>query len=144
MLNSEFRPTKTIDFTPVDLNIDFKGYTFATPNGAITDCDIPLTDDCILEGGRMLATQITQGDKVTCQVIDKDNVLGMGANYVVKQFVTDWYMAPGTTIQWDFSVTYPVKLKGGLYVRVIYTSISEVLGQAGWFALNLKLHKVMW
>lgn len=71
------------------------------------------------------------GDKVTLQIIDKDNVLGYGANVVLDEFSKDFYVAPDTpqTIR-----EFQANLYAGLYVRVIYTNTSA--NQAD-FTMNL-------
>lgn len=142
MQGSKYQPSKQSEFSAKDLNLDFKGTAFTIPKTTVTNCDALITDDSIIDGGRVIAAGVAQGDYVACQVVDKDNVLGYGAGAVLNQFVTQWYLAPGAAVAWDFTATYPAKLYAGLYVRVIYTSVGTV--DDVWMAVNLKLHKILW
>jgi len=141
MQGSTFAPTHFDQLSSLDVNLDFKGWQFTVPKTTVKNCDIRIADDSLIEVGRVIASNIAQGDFVSCQVVDVDNILGLGAGIMLKQFVTEWYLAPGERVAWDFSSSYPAKLFTGLYVRVIYTSVGTV--DDVWLAVNLKLHKIL-
>jgi hypothetical protein len=141
MQNSKYMPTTTSGYSSTDMAPEYKGYAFTIQANDVTDCDILLTDDAVLEGVRIIANTVTADDKVTCQIIDKDNILGQGANYIVKQFATDWYFVPGSNIYWDSTTPYVFKIKAGLYIRVKYIS-NSILNTK--LYINARLHKVLW
>ena len=62
------------------------------------------------------------GDHITFQVVDKDNLLGYGAGFVLDEFGSNWYVMP------DAPVTirlYKAKLIPGMYIRLKYNSVGS-------------------
>lgn len=142
MQGSKYAPIRQSEYSSKDLNLNFIGNQFTIPKGTTYNCDYKILDDLLVDGGRIIATNVVAGDSVTCQVIDKDNILGYGAGFVLNQFVTTWYLVPGQNLQWDFTVNYPAKVYAGLWIRVIYNSVGTETDP--WVAINYKLHKVLW
>lgn len=142
MNNSQYSPTSKEQYSSKDLNTDFRGAKYTATANAATNCDFQVSDDFILDGLVLDVVDPTLGDKVTFQVIDKDNILGYGANVVLKQFGTDIYVSPGIVRQVDHSSPYPAKIYAGLYLRLIYTSVSE--STAPTVLVRYKLHKILW
>lgn len=109
-------------------NARFKGYSGTATKNTTTDLDFLIPDNRIILGARMIVSNHVLGDKFTTQVIDIDNVIGHGANTVISEYVTDWYVDHGSTNQGD--VIVPEKLAGaipnGTYIRFKYTSIGTV------------------
>jgi hypothetical protein len=141
MLGSKYAPGSEKEYSAKDLNANFKGILFTATAGTTTTSDLLVSDDSLIDGAKLIVIGATIGDKGTLQVIDKDNVLGYGANTVLGQYVTDWYMNPNDSNQLDSKSAYPAKIFGGLYLRMIYTSVgpSDVN-----IILNYKLHKILW
>jgi hypothetical protein len=100
-----------------------------------------MTDDCFLTGGILRTNNAVFGDYCDMQVIDKDNVLGYGANVVLNQFVTKWYMRSDAQEQFEKSLPYPSKLLSGLYLRIVYHSIGSVDVDV---AMNYELHRALY
>lgn len=158
MLNSKFSPTNKSQYSATDLIISFTGKSFDVTKNASTMCDHKVLDDSMVDGGRIIATNVVAGDKITCQVIDKEYVYagilypadynGIAWNIaqpngvVLREFIKDWYLTPGINLQWDFQVDYPAKILGNMYVRVIYDSIGTENDVK--LFVNYKLHKVLW
>lgn len=72
-----------------------------------------------MDGIEYYAKDAEVGDHLTFQVIDKDNVLGYGANFVADEFGSEWAAIPDTS---NVIKLYKAKLIPGLYIRIIYTS----------------------
>lgn len=141
MQNSKFAPLNFSEYGAKDLNASFKGINFVAAAGETTTNDLEIVDDMLIDGGVLITIGAALGDSITCQVIDKDNIFGYGYDTVLGQYITDWYMNPNSSLQVDFTNTYPAKLYAGLYLRILYTSVgtSDVN-----VILNYKLHKVLW
>lgn len=142
MNNSQYSPTSKEDYSSKDLNTDFKGAKFTITPNSENNCDFLITDDSILDGLVVDVLDQTLGDKMIFQIVDKDNVLGYGANVVLKQFGTDIYITPGIIRQIDHSSSYPAKAFAGLYLRLKYTSVSEATAPT--CIVRYKLHKILW
>lgn len=141
MNNSQFAPTTQAQYSSKDLNADFQGFKFTATAGTTTTGDFKILDDSLIDGAVVLAKNTALGDKVNLQVIDIDNVKGYGANVVLGQYVTNWYINPDSTFQVDLKSAYPAKIFAGLYLRVVYTSVGANNID---FLINYKLHKVLW
>lgn len=139
--NTKYAPTHYDQYSAKDLNASFKGMQFTAVAGQTTTSDMAISDDMLIDGGMLIALNATLGDKVNFQVIDKDNVMQLGANTVLGQYVTDWYMNPQESIQLNFENTYPAKLYAGLYLRVVYISVGQNNVDV---LVNYRLHKVLW
>jgi hypothetical protein len=140
--NTKYKPSNKSQFSADDMTTDFKGIRFDVNVNTITDCDYQITDDSILDGMIVDSINHVLGDKVTFQVIDKDNILGYGANVILRQFGTDIYMTPGIVRQVDHSSEYPAKIFTGLYLRIKYTSTD--ISVAPTILVRYKLHKILW
>lgn len=142
MLGSKFEPIKMSDCGKKDVNVNHIGYQFTGTANSTTSYDILISDDHLVEGAEFYTTNINDGDKVSFQIVDKDNIFGYGANTVLNQFVTDWYMPEGSNYSLSYRVPYPAKVYGGLYLRFLYTNTNLVLNAK--VKVNLLLHKVLW
>ncbi len=139
--NTQFAPTNTDQYSAKDLNASHKGTKFTAIAGQATSHDLAITDDVLIDGGVLVVLNGVIGDKITFQVVDIDNIKGYGANTVLGQYKTDWYINPQESVQLDFTSRYPAKVFAGLYLRVVYTSTGsnnlDVI-------VNYKLQKVLW
>lgn len=95
--------------------------------GTDTNIDFKLTRTNLwISGGQIVYQNVCFGDYVKFQVVDKDNVLGYGENFVLNTFVNKWYLDPGKTSQ-VIASTYAAELKlSGIYLRAIYHSVGEI------------------
>lgn len=142
MQGSKYAPIRASDYGSKDLNADFRGEQFSVTKGTNVNCDHKILDDSLIDGGEIIATNVVQGDKISCQVIDIDNIFGMGANFILGQFVTDWFLVPGSISKWNFTINYPAKVFAGLYLRIIYKSTG--VDSDVWLAVNYKTHRILW
>lgn len=141
MNNSQYAPTTGTQYSSKDLNADFQGFKFTATAGVTTTGDYKILNDSLIDGAVVLVKNSALGDKVTLQVIDIDNIIGYGANVVLGQYVTNWYINPDSTFQVDLKSAYPAKILAGLYLRVSYTSVGANNVD---FLINYKLHKILW
>lgn len=142
MINSKYVPTSNQEYSAKDLNTDFQGATFNITPNTTTDCDFLISDDSILDGLVVDILNENLGDKMSFQIIDKDNVMGYGQDVVLKQFATDIYVTPGIIRQIDHTSSYPAKAFSGLYLRLKYTSTHSETGPI--LIIRYKLHKILW
>lgn len=105
-----------------------------------TNIDYELTEDRLILGAYAILSGHSFGDKMTVQVIDKNNVLGYGANTVLNQFVTDWYVDPSVATQRGMEAPYPAKVFQGLFLRLKYTNTG--LAPVAVY-INALFHKVL-
>lgn len=143
MLGTKYDPASIAQYTKFDLNANFQGKQFAPDKGVSTNCDIHITDDHVCDGGRIITTGAVLGDTVDIKIVDIDNILGYGANVTLKQVVTAWPIYPGSNI-WDFSVSYPAKIYGGLYCRIVYNSVAIETDPSPKLLAGYRLHKILW
>lgn len=135
-----FKPLTQADFNSNVLNFAAKGISGTCTAGQTLNLDLKMDYDSILTGGFLVLNNHAYGDTAKLQIIDKDNILGLGANYVVREFVTDWAMASDTQIQPWVRAGYPAKPFQNLYLRLIYTSTGN--SDVG-VSVNYELHKVL-
>jgi hypothetical protein len=107
------------------------------PVNAITSYDWKFPEERWLTGG-VLKAQGDWGSNVSLQVIDIDNVMGYGANVVLDEFVTSFYITDVVQDQISKEFNYPALVPANLYLRVKFNNIS--LTNTGKVALNIFSH----
>lgn len=86
-----------------------------------TTLDYQVTENLRFRGGVMYAKDASLGDTVNMYVVDKDNILGYGANFVLAHYVQNWQVMPNCpNIVEDVDLSSP--LLAGLYFRLVYTN----------------------
>lgn len=94
----------------------------ATKNST-TSIDLKVTTTkTYLNGAEILYQNAVWGDYVVLQVIDIDNVLGYGANTVLKEYVHKRYIHPDLKYD-EVELPYAGLIPQNVYLRVKYTSI---------------------
>lgn len=142
MINSKYAPHHRNQYGSKDLNANFQGMKFEAAAGATTAGDLKVTDDHLLDGAEISTVgEVAAGDYFIGQVVDKDNVFGLGAGAILNEFVPKWYLVPGLTRQLTFESQYPAKIFHGLYLRIQYISVGASPIQV---IVNYHLHKVLW
>ena len=116
-----YQIVRTRAFTNTD-GFRFRGCSFQDDvlTNETKDIDYRLTAERYINGGRLLVSNIGDNDKLTFQVVDKDNVLGYGANAILDEFIKDYFIP--TTGNLEVRLDYPARLYAGLYLRLKYTS----------------------
>lgn len=115
---------RTRAFTNSD-GFRFRGASFSGSVSANSsqDIDYKISAERYINGGRLLIDNIGNDDKMTFQVVDKDNVLGYGAGVVLDEFIKDYFIP--TTGNLEVRLDYPARIYAGLYLRLKYTSSHE-------------------
>ena len=98
----------------------FVGDLLSCPAGQ-SEHDRTLTSDVRLVGGQFWANGATIGDRVSLQVVDPSNLLGMGAGAVITTYVDRLPVPPGGQLQTVSSQTAAL-VSAGLVLRVVYTN----------------------
>lgn len=98
----------------------FKGTIDANTTKGI---DFKIEHERWINGGRAIINNIGEDDRVTFQVVDKDNIFGFGAGVVLDEFISDFYVPQDGNL--EISLAYPAKIIAGLYIRLNYTSTHE-------------------
>lgn len=112
--------------------------SFLAPANTTTTNDTLLTAAHRFKGGEMYINNLTLGDYGQIQIIDKNNVLGLGANYVLSDWIPKWFVFPGVTNTLDIaelSATVPP----GVFLRIKYTNTA--LLTAATVYLNIRTYK---
>lgn len=103
-----------------------------------TDIDFKMSENLFLNGGLLLYKDAAWGDYFAIQIIDIDNILGYGANTILKNYITKWYVHPDTHCL-ELHAEYAGKVLKDLYVRLKYTSVGTTNDVK--VKVNLRLHK---
>jgi hypothetical protein len=100
----------------------FRGCSFtgSSPTGTATPIDFKIENERYVNGGFLIVDKIGSDDRMTFQVVDKDNVLGYGFDVVLDEFIKDFYIP--TKSELNIALDYPARINAGLYLRMIYTS----------------------
>lgn len=103
----------------------FRGAAFSGSSTAAGtfDIDYRIAQERYINGGRLLVDMIGADDRMTFQVVDKDNVLGMGAGVVLDEFISEYYVPQDGNL--EVRLDYPARIMAGLYLRLRYTSTSS-------------------
>lgn len=97
------------------------GTMFTATANQTTTYDLKISSSVYLKGGIMYTAPGTVGDTLTVQVIDKDNITGLGANTVLATYINNWYVIPeDMNAVEDVSLSQP--MVAGLYIRFIYNN----------------------
>lgn len=120
-------PTSVQVRSLTDLNSDKvlyrgKGISFTATAATTTSYDFKFSEDRILTSGYAILDNQANGDYITIQVIDIDNVLGYGANTILDEYLTEWYMIYDQAYQPPPPHSYPALIQAGIYLRVKYTA----------------------
>jgi len=111
-----------------NLNIGIQAFSFTAPKNTTSSHDYLLNNSYLFRGIVYLSSDINLGDYVTIQLIDIDNVLGNGVNYILGTPVSKAYMQSTTnsgpiSMQDISAVELPA---AGLYMRVNYTNTNVI------------------
>lgn len=121
--------------------LDAQGAIATITAGSTGNVDLMLADDVLITGIQLIIHGGIIGDSVNLQVVDINNVLGFGANTVLKQFATNWYVTGVDGESALVEAAYSSKIFAGLCLRVIYTSTGS---NDVTVACNYILHKVLY
>ena len=118
--------TDTIPFGTLK-NIDFK----------IENHGIETYTTKYLAGAEIKTKNGADGDYAVSQIIDIDNVLGYGENFIIKSYVRKKFMFPDK-VQTIIG-TAPGAIPVGLYIRVVYHSVGTSVDPTIYINYDIKL-----
>lgn len=118
------RKVSDLDANRASFNI--VGYRGIASVNTVTNLDWEFEEERWLSGGVLLAKGTNWGDKLSIQLIDKNNVLGYGSNVVLGEHVTDFYMITDSEFQLKLEAPYIALIPEGVFIRIKYTSTSLV------------------
>jgi len=119
-----------------------EGFTATAPkNGSTTNLDFKVTAERYINGIQILCSNTGAGDYAAFQIVDKDNVLGYGANTVLQEFAKTWQIADSNQDQGILQLPFRGKIPANTYVRIKYTAANIPLGGNVTVAANLLLHR---
>lgn len=141
MNDSKLVINRTGIFSSDNVKVNNQGTMNTAPAGQVTNIDLKMLDDNFLTGGILRTLNAQFGDYVHFQVVDVDNILGLGHDLVLDQYCSNWYMRDDCQEQLNEEVSYTAKIFSGLYLRLIYHSFGEkdVIVTA-----NYRLHKALY
>jgi hypothetical protein len=121
-------------------SVKFRGtsLSFTATAGTTTTGDHKVLENRLLDGVGLLIKDAAWGDSLRLQVVDVDNLLGAGANYVLDEFATTWLINPQAYDQGFWRLEYSAEIPAGFYIRIIYNSVGGTNVGVG---ANLFLHK---
>lgn len=124
-------------FTDNADSVSFRGEGFTAPvTPGYNNIDV-LIDDIntrLINGAEIWTESSSYGETITFQVVDVDNIIGMGEGFVIEQFAEEWQMIPGQKT--ECYPGYIAAVPPGIYIRArVYAS------EAGHVYFNLHLHQ---
>lgn len=104
-----------------------------------SNTDYLVTEERYINGCNVICKNHVFGDYVKFQIVDVDNIIGYGANTVLDEFGSEWYLSEDKQDQGLVLLQYPAKIVAGLYIRVVYVSTGTTNDVM--LRCNLFLHK---
>lgn len=105
--------------------VRYKGIKGIAAAGQTTDIDYELTEERYLNGVHLILENHSSEDSVTFQVIDKNNITGLGVNYILDQFGDSWNICTDQQSQNCAQPSYYAKIIPGLFIRIKYISTGQ-------------------
>lgn len=90
--------------------------------GETTNFDYYIDEERWINAVELILKDQAWGDYVKLQVVDKDNILGYGANVVLDTFGDNWNLTTDQERQGPYPAQFPARLYAGLYARLVYVS----------------------
>lgn len=97
-----------------------KGYTGTAAVNATTNLDIPVAVEVHLISVLMILANQAAADNMDMVVIDKNNVLGFGANFIYYTWMSTWYVQTDSQSQQEIKAPFPLRIPAGLFFRITY------------------------
>jgi hypothetical protein len=138
MINSGFSSVIRVRAFSDSEGMRFRGTSFIDTVAADStkSIDYQITEERYINGGKLIVKNMGDDDKITFQVVDKDNVLGFGAGVVLDEFIKDFYLPLNESL--NVQLDYPARIMAGLYLRLIYTNTNTT--ETATVKCNLYLH----
>lgn len=104
-------------------NFFFSGTATA---GQSTNIDFKLLEERLIYGGQTILLNQAFDDYMKFQVVDVDNIMGYGANFVLGEFIEGHTVWTDKQEQKHIQCGFPTKVIAGLYLRLVYVSTGQV------------------
>jgi hypothetical protein len=133
------KPIDTAFHLPGKYKTAFEGFSGVGIKNTTTNIDYKITGNKRMAGLKVFLKNQQWGDTVALQLIDKDNILGYGAEFVLREFASNWNIDTQNEAQNIEFTGYLSDILNGFYLRAIYTSVGttdDVLVK-----VNLYLHE---
>jgi hypothetical protein len=120
--STEFKIKRVADINSEIAKIEFVGFTGTATASTTTNIQYKTTVERWIDAAKVILKDHCYGDKLNFQVVDVDNVLGLGAGTVLNQFGTDLYVSDSVQDQGWFESPYTALIPANIYIRIAYTS----------------------
>lgn len=123
---------------PCSVQFNGQGARKTIPNGTTDTLDYQLAQMNKFDGIQIILKDHHEDDCFKLKLIDVENLLGYGANYVLYTFINNWNVASDKQDQGAFRLSYSAEIPTGLYLRCEYTSFGTTDVK---LKINHSLHK---
>ncbi len=110
------------DFDSSKFHFRGKGVSTTVTTETTGNLDYKMPADRWVNGICVILKDHVNGDKMSFQIVDVDNILGGGAGTVLNTFAEDWYVYSDAEVQGVIKIEYAAEVLKDLYIRVKYTS----------------------
>lgn len=100
-----------------------KGISAIATAGTTTNIDLLISEERFINGCEVILKGQAWGDYCNFEVVDVNNIFGLGAGTVLDRFAESWMFSEDTQDQGQFMIDYPAKIIAGLYLRLAYVSV---------------------
>ncbi len=116
-----------------------EGFTGTATLGQTTNIDYKITTERYINGAILILDGNQHKlDTLDVKAIDKDNVLGYGANTVLQTFVKNWNITTEKNTQEPIILPYTARIPANVYLRIVYVSNGLI---NVYCKMNLLLHQ---
>lgn len=115
-------------------------FTFKVTGDGLTSFTWPIPDQMYLEAISGFFNGQTAGDFISVSIVDVNNILNHGENFVLSTPVAKYYINPIENALMKMETLYPVFMLMGLYIKIDYTS-TNLLANVNCF-INIIADKV--
>lgn len=110
------------DLSPDNSLYKCQGFSGTAAANTTTDIDFKFPQERWLSGGALFVKGGNWGDTCTIQIVDVDNILGFGANTVLREFITNFAICDDSQFQIRIEVPYVSVVPQDIYMRIKYTN----------------------
>ncbi len=136
MTGSTYLPARWTDVEASKIRPNVIGIQATITGNSVQTVDTLVLDDMLIRGVEFLSTNANFGDSLTIKIVDIDGVYAP-ANTIVSVPVSNYVVPINNYSSYD-SVA-PMKMLGGLYLRIVYTSTGSTNVSLGINFLFVKL-----
>lgn len=136
-----YRETTALAAVPYkdNLRLRYTGIAFSVTAGSSGAYEYKLPEDRKINGSQLFLQNHVFGDYVLFKAVDKDNILGLGENYLIDTFADNFWVDPNRCAQDHYVCNYSAFLLKDLYIVLEYYSTG---GSNVDVKCILQLHKV--